>query len=107
MVLAKGTPVQSSDGVELGTVVEVLQVPEKDVFDGIVIQTPNGRRFADAAEVAYLYENLMLLSIDGEEAAQLPKPGQTPGHDEALARRRRAGTVSGERAARWRRISRR
>ena len=78
MVLAKGTPVQSSDGVELGTVLEVLQVPEKDVFDGIVIQTPSGTRFADGPEVAEIYENLVILSIDAETAALLPKPGQNP-----------------------------
>jgi hypothetical protein len=78
MVLAQGTRVESSDGVELGTVRQVLQVPEKDVFDGIVIDTPNGRRFADGPEVAEIYENLVVLSIGAETAALLPKPGENP-----------------------------
>jgi hypothetical protein len=78
MVLGKGTSVESSDGVQLGTVVEVLQVPEKDVFDGIVIDTPSGRRFVDGPEVAEIYENLVVLGIAAEAAALLPKPGQNP-----------------------------
>jgi hypothetical protein len=78
LVLGRGTPVQSSDGVDLGTVRAVQQVPVKDVFDGIVIDTPAGRRFVDGPEVAEIYENLVVLAIDAEEAAELPKPGQNP-----------------------------
>ena len=78
LVLERGTPVQSSDGVDLGTVRAVQQVPVKDVFDGIVIDTPAGRRFVDGPEVAEIYENLVVLAIDAEEAAELPKPGENP-----------------------------
>jgi hypothetical protein len=78
LVLEKGTPVESSDGVSLGTVRAVQQVPVKDVFDGIVIDTPAGRRFVDGPEVAQIYENLVVLGIDAAEAAELPKPGQNP-----------------------------
>jgi hypothetical protein len=38
-VLRKGVPVRASGGEELGTVEHVLQVPELDVFDGIVLRT--------------------------------------------------------------------
>jgi hypothetical protein len=34
---APGTPVLSSTGTQIGTLEHVLEVPELDVFDGIVI----------------------------------------------------------------------
>jgi hypothetical protein len=77
-VLAKGTAVETSDGQPFGTVKMVLEVRAKDVFDGVVVKTPTGDRFVDADEIDYLYENLMLLNIDAEAAAQLPKPGDNP-----------------------------
>ena len=79
MVLAKGTRVESSDGQEVGTVKRVLQVPEKDVFDGIVVRTPRGDRFADADDVGQIYESLVVLKGDAEQAALLPKPGPSAG----------------------------
>ena len=39
----KGIPVYSSDEVELGTVVEVLDAPEADLFDGIIFDTTANR----------------------------------------------------------------
>ena len=46
--LGKGVPVRASGGEQIGAVEHVLQVPELDVFDGIVLRTPDGLRFADA-----------------------------------------------------------
>ena len=40
-----GTPVLTRSGTEIGTVEHVLQVPELDLFDGIVIATDWGLRF--------------------------------------------------------------
>jgi hypothetical protein len=77
-VLERGTPVETSDGQPFGRVRRVLEVRAKDVFDGVVVKTPAGDRFVDADEIDRLYENLMLLNIDAEAAAQLPKPGETP-----------------------------
>ena len=77
-VLARGTPVETSDGQEFGRVKRVLEVRAKDVFDGVVVKTANGDRFVDADEIDRLYENAMVLSIDAEAAAQLPKPGDNP-----------------------------
>jgi hypothetical protein len=37
--LAAGVPVRASGGEQIGTVEHVLQVPELDVFDGIVVKT--------------------------------------------------------------------
>jgi hypothetical protein len=47
-----GTPVLSSTGTQIGTLEHVLEVPELDVFDGIVIATKAGLRFIDAGHVA-------------------------------------------------------
>ena len=48
---ARGTPVLSSSGATIGTLEHVLEVPEVDVFDGIVIATDGGLRFIDADQV--------------------------------------------------------
>jgi uncharacterized Fe-S cluster-containing radical SAM superfamily protein len=55
--LGKGVPVRASGGEEIGTVEHVLQVPELDVFDGIVLWTAAGLRFADADQVADITEH--------------------------------------------------
>jgi hypothetical protein len=78
LALQKGTPVESSDGQPVGTVKRVLDVRAKNIFDGVVVKTPNGDRFVDAPEVDRLYENLMVLKIDAEAAARLPEPGENP-----------------------------
>ena len=77
-VLERGTRVETSDGQELGTVKRVMIVREKHLFDGIVVRTKQGDRFVDAPEVADIYENLVILTIDAGEAAKLPKPGANP-----------------------------
>ncbi len=78
MVLEQGTPVQASDGTEVGTVKRVLADTGADLFDGIVIQTGNGERFVDAPEVGDLYERLVVLTIDAEQAARLPEHTAAP-----------------------------
>ena len=71
-VLARGTPVVSSDGEGVGSVREVLENEREHIFDGIVINTPNGRRFVDAPEVARITVSRVTLSIDSQEAKDLP-----------------------------------
>jgi hypothetical protein len=46
---ARGTQLLSSAGTQIGILEHVLQVPELDVFDGIVIATKAGLCFIDAA----------------------------------------------------------
>ena len=46
--LGRGVPVRASGGEVIGTVEHVLEVPELDVFDDIVLRTAGGLRFADA-----------------------------------------------------------
>jgi hypothetical protein len=76
-VLARGTPLLSSDGVELGTVDRVLDNAREQIFDGIVMRTAGGDRFVDAPEVARITERRVTLTIDADEAATLPvyEPG--------------------------------
>jgi hypothetical protein len=77
--LDPGARVETSDGVDVGSVKRVMIVHEKHLFDGIVIKTPSGDRFVDAPEVDEIYERLVTLKIDAGEAAELPKPEANPG----------------------------
>jgi len=83
LVAKRGIPVYSSDEVKLGTVVEVLDAPEADLFDGIIFDTtknrPGGHKFVDAPEVEGIYERGVLLTIDAAAAAELAAPGKNPG----------------------------
>jgi hypothetical protein len=83
LVARRGIPVYSSDEQQLGTVVEVLDAPEADLFDGIIFDTthnrPGGHKFVDAPEVEGIYENGVMLTIDAATAAKLEKPGMNPG----------------------------
>jgi hypothetical protein len=83
LVAKRGIPVYSSDEVNLGTVVEVLDAPEADIFDGVIFDTtprkPGGHKFVDAPEVEGIYERGVILTIDAAAAAQLAKPGKNPG----------------------------
>jgi hypothetical protein len=86
--LERGTPVISSDGVEVGRVVEVLDNYREHIFDGLVIETGSGdRRFVDAPEVVRTAERAVTLSITAAECADLgPPPASGPGRGGALKR---------------------
>ncbi|MGI8624231.1 MAG: PRC-barrel domain-containing protein, partial [Solirubrobacteraceae bacterium] len=70
-VLPHGTPVVTADGVELGTVVEVLDNEREHIFDGLVVKTPERRVFVDAPEVERIAERRVTLNIDAGAAATL------------------------------------
>ncbi len=76
--LQPGTPVQSSDGQQFGTVAAVLVVEEVSVFDGIVVETANGTRFVDADHVGTITTAYVRTSLTADEAAQLPVPDDSP-----------------------------
>jgi len=86
--LERGTPVISSDGVQVGKVVEVLDNYREHIFDGLVIETSSGeRRFVDAPEVERTAERAVTLNITAAECAQLgPPPRQRPAVGGALRR---------------------
>ena len=67
-VLERGTPVRSSDGVELGTVRRVEEAAREHLFDGIVVDTEQGQRFLDAPEVARIAERWVTTTFPAAEA---------------------------------------
>jgi hypothetical protein len=73
-----GTPVLSSSGKQIGTLEHVLQVPELDVFDGIVVATKAGLRFIDADDVRRITRSQITSGLDDVQAAELPAPGGPP-----------------------------
>jgi hypothetical protein len=73
--LPRGVPVHAADGPKVGSVHRVLDNAREHIFDGIVISTPEGRRFVDAPEVARIAERRVTLTITAAEAAQLPEHG--------------------------------
>ena len=77
--VTRGTPVYSSDEVEVGKVDEVLDNFREHIFDGIVLDTPGGQlRFVDAPEVARTAELAVTLNITAAEVDQLPPPEKAP-----------------------------
>jgi hypothetical protein len=77
-VLVAGTPVLTSDGRQVGTVVRVLADEAADIFDGIVVATGDGERFVDAPEVAELYERAVVLTLGAEDIRRLSEPSAAP-----------------------------
>ncbi len=78
-VLERGTPVQASDGVDVGTVREVLENRAEHIFDGLVLDTPAGQRFVDAPEVARITARAVTLTLDADGAAALPEKDSAGG----------------------------
>ena len=75
----RGTPVYSSDEVELGRVDAVLDNYSEHIFDGIIMEVPGGElKFVDAPEVGRTAERAVTLAITAEEAAALPAPEKAP-----------------------------
>jgi len=75
--LPRGVPVHASGGEQVGTVHRVLDNAREHIFDGIVIATPDGRRFVDAPEVARITRRRVTLTIDAEAARTLPMQSGT------------------------------
>ena len=73
-----GTPVLSTSGAQIGTLEHVLQIPDLDLFDGIVIATHAGLRFIDADQVREITLSHIQSSLDDTEASQLPPPDGPP-----------------------------
>ncbi|SRR5260221_12268457 len=71
-VLPRGTPVEASDGVQVGTFDKALDLPRERLLDGIVMRTPKGRVFVDAPEVARITTRRVMLTIDSSQIDDLP-----------------------------------
>jgi hypothetical protein len=107
--VAPGVPVLTRDGTQFGILEHVLEVPEEDVFDGIVVWTggggwldrriqrdlgrgapsaarklellqPQHLRFVDADQVAAITTGYIRCDLDAAQAAALPPPA----HDAPL-----------------------
>jgi uncharacterized protein YrrD len=68
--LGRGTPVVSSDGVELGKVSRVVADRQKDIFSGITFRAGllEGALFAPAALVREITTEAVVLSISESDA---------------------------------------
>ena len=91
----------AADGTKVGTVHRVQDNEREHIFDGIVIDTTNGKRFVDAPEVARIAERWVTLTISAAEAEELPPPGggmrQRVDHAKTVRRAKRWGRSMRER----------
>lgn len=72
--LQPGTPVQTNDGHQFATVHAVLVDEKVSVFDGIVVQTADDRRFIDADFIGAIYTECVCTTLSADQAADLPVP---------------------------------
>ena len=98
----RGTPIYSSDEIEVGTVEQVADNYKEHIFDGIVIRTPSGEyRFVDAPEVKRTAERAVTLTITAAEVERLPPPEK--GGFAEFQPRRGAGKVASKLGFGWKR----
>lgn len=71
-VLPRGTPIQASDGTQVGTFEKAIHHGREHMLDGIVVRTEKGRFFVDAPEVDRITNRRITLRIDPAEFAQSP-----------------------------------
>lgn len=57
-----------------GTVEHVLEIPEEDLFDGIVVSTAAGLRFIDRDRIDQITTARVLCALTDEQTAALPAP---------------------------------
>lgn len=76
--LLPGTPVRSSDDHEIGRVERVLVDAKVDVFDGIVVMTPEGSRFVDADQVGQIFTSHVCTTVAAADVAHLPVTDHDP-----------------------------
>jgi hypothetical protein len=72
------SPVLTGTGTTIGHLEHVLEVPELDIFDGIVVATHRGLRFIAADHVTRITRGHLETDLDDAEAAQLPAPDGPP-----------------------------
>lgn len=76
--LQRGTPMLTRSGRQFGTVEHVLQVPEEDVFDGIVTATDEGLRFVARDQTREITTAWVRCDLSDEQVAALPAPDGPP-----------------------------
>jgi hypothetical protein len=97
----RGTPIFSSDEIEVGTVEQIADNYREHIFDGIVMRTPAGNHvFVDAPEVKRTAERAVTLGITAAEAEELPPPEQ--GGFAEFEVRKGAGKIASKLGRGWR-----
>lgn len=72
--LQSGTSVQTIDGTPFATVLTVLVDEKVAVFDGVVVETVEGRRFVDADQIASIFTSHVRTTLSATEAENLSPP---------------------------------
>ena len=72
--LQPGTPVETTDGHRFATVQAVLVDELVSVFDGIVVQGPEGPRFVDADQIDTIHTTYVRTTLSRQQADDLPPP---------------------------------
>ncbi|MGA2837153.1 MAG: hypothetical protein ABSF84_11205 [Acidimicrobiales bacterium] len=78
LALEPETPVVGTSDTQFGTVEHVLQIPELDEFDGIVVKTKHGLRFVDRDQIAEITTTVVRCQLSDEEVEALPAPHGAP-----------------------------
>ncbi|MFC0531264.1 hypothetical protein [Phytohabitans kaempferiae] len=66
-VLPDGVPVYDSNEVLVGEVEHVLADEGPDIFHGLIVDTPDGHRFADREQIAQLRRRGVILAVPGTD----------------------------------------
>ena len=74
LALEVGTAVESVSGQMIGKVEHVLQIPEEDLFDGIVVRTAEGLRFVTADQVGLITTAAVHSRVADADVANLQQP---------------------------------
>ena len=86
--LEKGTVMLTRSGRQFGTVEHVLQIPEEDLFDGIVTATEHGLRFVDRDQIEAITSCICALRDHRRRGCGAPRPRRGPSlHSERFAGR--------------------
>lgn len=93
LVLADDTPAYDRSGAQAGTVAHVLADDRDEIFQGLVLKTGDGHRFAAANQVDGIFEKGVIIAVP---ATELPEPTE-----EAEARADDDGDSGLRRAWNW------
>ena len=99
--LQHGVEVRTADGTAIGTVDQVLENVRENIFDGIVLDTREGKRFVDAPEVARVAERAVRLTISADDVRELPVPAGMMRRVEQAKTVRRAKRAGRNLRERW------
>ncbi|MFI5492963.1 hypothetical protein [Actinoplanes sp. NPDC051859] len=80
LVLTDGTPAYDRAGDPAGKVAHVLADDKDEIFQGLVLETTAGHRFAAAAQVDGIFEHGVIVAVP---AAQLPEPSEDASSDDS------------------------